>query len=317
MPSLVAVVVTYNRLDKLKKVIGQLLLEPCDAVVVVDNGSTDGSREWLKEQGDSHTLLDVVHTERNLGGAGGFELGFRRAFDVHQADWLVCMDDDARPEPGALAQFLSENLDGIDGAAAAVYYPDGEICEMNRPTRNPFWHFFLFVKTLFSGSQAFHVSDEDYRSSSRRGIDVTSFVGFFVRRSVVEKCGYPDGCLFIYGDDVLYTMTLSAAGKSLAFLPSVRFTHECSAPDRNHELFKPLWKGYYAYRNRMLTYRKAMGFLFWFLLPLFLLKWSLDSRHYPSPRQHFRVMVRAVRDGLAGRFSMLHEEVLDLMDKSS
>lgn len=315
MPVLVAVVVTYNRIDKLKKVVEQLLGDPCDALVVVDNGSGDGSREWLERQAEEHERLDLIFTESNLGGAGGFELGFRRAFGEHRADWVVCMDDDARPEPGALERFRCENLDGADGVAAAVYYPDGEICEMNRPTCNPFWSLPLFVKTLFSGGQAFHVSDQDYQGEDGRDIDVTSFVGFFVRREAVERHGYPDGRLFIYGDDVLYTLKLSAAGERLVFLPSVRFVHECSAPERNHELFKPLWKGYYAYRNRMLTYRKAMGVGFWFLLPIFLLKWSLNSRHYGSPRQHMRVMLRAVRDGISKSFDISHEDVVKLVGR--
>lgn len=317
MPALVAIVVTYNRIDKLKKVVEQLLADSCDAVVVVDNGSGDGSREWLQVQAEEQKRLDLIFTESNIGGAGGFELGFRRAFGEHRADWIVCMDDDARPEPGAIKQFRCENLEGVDGAAAAVYYPDGEICEMNRPTRNPFWRLPLFVKTLFYGAQAFHVSDQDYQIRESREIDIASFVGFFVRREVVERCGYPDGRLFIYGDDVLYSLKLSAAGERLVFLPSVRFVHECSAPERNHELFNPLWKGYYAYRNRMLTYRAAMGGLFWLVLPLFLFKWSLDSRHYSLPYEHFRMMLSAVRDGLYGKFDMLHDEVVQLSQRES
>src|SRR5699024_4422232 len=77
MVSLVAVIVSYNRLDKLKTGLAATLEQRCDAVVVVNNCSTDGTGEWLDEQVRAHDHLAVVHAARNLGGAGGFELGFK------------------------------------------------------------------------------------------------------------------------------------------------------------------------------------------------------------------------------------------------
>ncbi|WP_238986796.1 glycosyltransferase [Paracoccus sp. MKU1] len=49
-PVVAAVVVTFNRLRHLKKTLARLLSEPLDHVVVVENGSTDGTRDWLAGQ---------------------------------------------------------------------------------------------------------------------------------------------------------------------------------------------------------------------------------------------------------------------------
>ena len=89
---LVAVVATYNRFDEVQETITRLLAEPCVAVVVVDNGSDDGTREWLSKQDDPRLL--PVFTKSNLGGAGGFELGIHVAVETYDPDRVVVMDDD-------------------------------------------------------------------------------------------------------------------------------------------------------------------------------------------------------------------------------
>ena len=103
---LVAVVVTYNRLDKLKPTLARFLDSPPDhleRVVVIDNASTDGTADWLAMQDDPR--LAVERLPENRGGAGGFEAGMRFATERFDPDWLVLSDDDGRPAPGALAAF--------------------------------------------------------------------------------------------------------------------------------------------------------------------------------------------------------------------
>ncbi|MGR3762466.1 glycosyltransferase (plasmid) [Roseobacteraceae bacterium NS-SX3] len=311
---LAAVVVTHNRLDKLKATLARLLESPegeLAAVVVVDNASTDGTGAWLAEQADPR--LDVRTSGANLGGAGGFALGMRRAMEAHAPDWLVVMDDDGRPAPGGLAAFHALPEGKWDAVAAAVYFPDGRICEMNRPSRNPFWHLREFLRTAFGGGRSgFHVQPSDYEGEGMQ-IDVTSFVGFFISAEAVRRMGYPDPELFIYGDDGLYTLGLTRAGGRIGFEPSVRFEHDLStfqgdAAQRGR--FVPLWKVYYYHRNLLLLYRMAAGWLFWPVLCVVLPKWLLKARHHGGDRRAFlRLMARAVGDGLLRRTQVPLAEV--------
>lgn len=97
-----AIVVTYNRLELLKKSIGALRRQQrLDQIVVVNNGSNDGTKEWLDGQAD----LQVIHQE-NVGGSGGFHTGIKVAYD-EGADWIWCMDDDVFPKDGCLDELLS------------------------------------------------------------------------------------------------------------------------------------------------------------------------------------------------------------------
>ncbi len=315
---LVAVVVTYNRLNKLKVTLARLLeseAKDLAMVVVVNNASTDGTGEWLAKQNDPR--LDVMHCRINSGGAGGFASGMARAMEVHAPDWIVVMDDDGRPEPGGLAAFHRLPAGKWDAVAAAVYFPSGEICEMNRPSRNPFWHSREFLRTLIGGGRSgFHISPESYKGEGFQ-VDVTSFVGFFVSAKMVSRIGYPDPTLFIYGDDGIYTLGLSKSGGRIGFEPSVRFEHDLtsftSAPGQKavqRGRLIPLWKVYYYHRNLLHLYRLAAGVFFWPVLLVVLPKWLTKVRHYSGDRSAFlHLLGRAILDGLSGK-GLTHQEVL-------
>lgn len=312
---LVAVVVTHNRLAQLQATLARLLTAPesdLSAVVVVDNASDDGTRDWLAEQSDPR--LCVLRNPSNLGGAGGFEAGMRHAVQMFAPDWLVVMDDDARPDPDALAAFHASPRDGQDAWAAAVRHPDGRVCDINRPSINPFWNRAALLRTAFGGGrEGFHLMPADYEGTDLHQVDAASFVGLFISADAIDRIGYPDGRLFVYGDDVLYTLKLRRAGGSIAFDPGLRFEHDFSTIGAEDRRFRPLWKSYYHYRNLLIVYREAAGWLFWPALLVVLPKWLSKLRYHGGERVMFlRLLRRAVQDGLTGRTGVDHAEILAL-----
>ena len=90
MVKVTAVVVTYNRVNLLQRVVKALESQTIELykIFVVNNGSTDGTKEWL----DSQTNLTVIHQD-NVGGSGGFYRGIKEA-SKEETDWIWCMDDD-------------------------------------------------------------------------------------------------------------------------------------------------------------------------------------------------------------------------------
>lgn len=316
--TLAAVIVTHDRLDKLRTTIHRLLAEPVDQVIVVDNASTDGTGAWLDSLEDPRL---IVHRSCvNLGGAGGFSKGLQMARDQVDTDWIVVMDDDGRPQSGAFAAFKGTTWTGWDAIGAAVYHPDGRICEMNRPYRNPFWHPRAFLRTLARlplgrGRAGFHLTDADYRDDAPlREIDMCSFVGLFLSRAALVRTGLPDPRLFIYGDDQLYTLQMRRQGLRIAFAPLIRFDHDTAARQGQSGLvLRPIWKVFYMYRNALMAYRVAAGPWFWPLVPVLLRKWRRKAADYGADAAQFRVILdRAVADGLAGRLDRSHDEVLRL-----
>ena len=104
------VVVTYNRADLLVGMLDGLAAQTraADAVIVIDNASTDHTRAVLDARTD--LPLHVTTSEANLGGAGGFHLGVRAAYDAgYDRVWL--MDDDVVPAPDCLAVLMAVDED--------------------------------------------------------------------------------------------------------------------------------------------------------------------------------------------------------------
>jgi len=301
-----AVVVTHNRLLHLQVTLERLLGEDIDHIVVVNNASSDGTAVWLEDQADPR--LKVVNLLENQGGAGGFEAGMKAACDCFDPTWIVLLDDDARPFSGALARFrdYTSLLSSDTGAvAAAVFYPDGTLCEMNRPSLNPFWNLKLFIKTIFNGNRrGFHLNDAAFDiDADPKAIDVASFVGFFVHRDAIARAGLPEGGLFIYGDDVLYSLRLRRANLKITFVPAVRFEHDCGTIGKGF-VYHPLWKIYYHCRNGVSIARQAAGpVIFPLALTYYTLIWWRRSWLYANDerRSYRRMMWMGLSDGLRGR----------------
>ena len=302
----VAVIVTFNRLEALKHTVARTLEEPFVRVVVVDNASTDGTGEWLASL--DHQRLSIISHEENLGGAGGFHAGFKYAAEhVPEADWLVAFDDDAWPEPGTLETFERMDIpEDVGGLAAAVYLPNGRISEMNRPGLNPFWRFGRFFSALFRGREGFHISDAEFAESDSREIDISTFVGFFLRLSLLRenRIGLPRPELFIYADDQIFVLEMRKAGVKHLFAPQLRFKHDCDTLVDQKDVYRPLWKVYYTYRNRIEMWRVGTGWVFPLLLLIKLPGIYTAKSRYRQDEQKAvkRLTLLAVRHGLRSDF---------------
>ena len=196
MKKVVAVVVTYNRKEILKKCINNLIQLKaqglCD-ILVIDNASTDGTETFLKEYIDKKQII-YYNTKSNLGGAGGFNYGIKKAIKL-KYDYLWLMDDDCLVKDDSLTEFLNEDkvLKGNYGfLSSVVLWKNGEVCKMNKQKIKSNWYekANLLKYALVSTYHA-------------------TFVSFFIKKEIIEKVGLPIKDFFIWGDDVEYSNRIS------------------------------------------------------------------------------------------------------------
>lgn len=232
------VVVTFNRADLLERMLAGLaaLDRAPDAVFVVNNASTDHTRDVLERS----TLpgLVAIHTTENLGGAGGFHLGLKTAYDKgFDAMWL--MDDDVVPAPDCLTRLLE-----VEGSCLIAVREDltGALVEkaaVRFDLRNP-----LAIRPKTASIDSTYASRADMPETVE--VENVAFEGFLVRREVVEQIGLPDPSYFIFYDDVDFAIRARRAGFPIRAVRDAVLVRQLDF-DQQHDLAG--WKGYYMYRN--------------------------------------------------------------------
>lgn len=231
-----AIVVTFNRLELLKQGIECLRKQQkLTGIIVVNNGSTDGTREWL----DAQPGLLVVHQD-NVGGSGGFYTGIERAYS-EGADWIWCMDDDVFPRPDCLDRLLPYTDRPEVGILSPRRLLEGKVFT------HEFQHF-NFTNPVGSLHGRKLAKQQVNQATEIVGAD---FEGPFISRRVVEKIGLPNRELFIFCDDTDYCLRAHLAGFKLLYIPEAlmdkhKFFSNDTWTSRNR---KKKWKRYYQVRN--------------------------------------------------------------------
>ena len=233
---IIAVVVTFNRLELLKRNISCLRQnKPISKIVVVNNGSTDGTGDWLAGETD----LKVI-TQENVGGSGGFYTGIDYAYN-DGADWIWCMDDDVFPRADCLEKMLVHADRKDVGILAPRRLQEGKI----------FTHDFLSYNLTNPFKSMYKDRIAKMEVNKPLEISGTAFEGPFIRRDVVERIGLPNKDLFIFCDDTDYCLRAVFAGFSILYVPDAlmdkeKFFSNDTWAERNR---KKKWKRFYQVRN--------------------------------------------------------------------
>ena len=241
-----AVIVTYNRLDKLKKTLDAYdkQTRTVDKIIVVDNASKEDTKEYLKtwQSSESKTQKVVVTLDTNMGGSGGFYYGMKKAKEIG-FDYLFIADDDAYPEESAFEKIENAiNKYHVEALCTRVTEPKGINLQHRRRT---------YRKHLRHKEIGYDISNYEKEYFE---CELFSFVGAVISNKVVEKCGYPNKDYFIWFDDTEYAYRVKENFKILC-IPSINVFHDCDESNSG----EISWKQYYGFRNTLDCYSKHVG----------------------------------------------------------
>lgn len=249
-----AVVVTYNRKKLLEKNIASLSQQTrrLDSLIIVDNASTDGTRDMLEAKKYMiHSGFEVLSLTENIGGSGGFAKGIKYAFEKG-ADFVWIMDDDALPEIDALKNLLKYASDNIN------LYGSVSIADQ----RHLSWR---LTRVSISSKKGKHFQTVE-EVPEVAAVEFLPFLGLLISKKLVERIGLPDENFFLAADDVDYCFRARKIGANVIVVGSSRLYHPAAEsyylrlPWRLLWCLKmPPWKRYYDVRNRLFVARNHYG----------------------------------------------------------
>lgn len=291
------VLVTYNRLDKLK-----IALECYEKqsylpkqMIVVNNASSDGTKEyldeWLKQK--SGFKKEVLHLNKNTGGSGGFHEGLKKSLKL-DLDFVWVSDDDAFPESNCFEianDYLKNHKNEDISAICGTVLNRGKIDVMHRRRLR---------KGLLFLFQTF-VSKKEYEKEAFQ-LNLFTYVGTFINVKKMKKVGVTIKDYFIYCDDTEHSYRLSTVGK-IYCIPSIKIIHDGPL---NNGRDGVTWKLYYGIRNsidfvkRSFSKKYYITYKFYFRLKYYLMTTLLWKHKMVG----YRLINQAIKDGKMGKLGL-------------
>lgn len=244
-PRLSVCVLNWNTCDLLHTCLQSLYEDP-DAqeweVIVVDNGSSDGSCGMVAA---SFPDARLVQNRENLG----FAVGNNHAMELARGDHILLLNPDTRVEAGALNRlihFMTENPD-VGAVGPKLLSADGSVqlsCGIRPSLRTE-----LVNKTLLHNLFPFYKLGR-WHHDKIRNVDWVMGACILVRKSVVEEIGRLDPAIFMFYEDLDWCLRIRDSGWRICYFPFSRVHHLRGASTRQN------------LRNMLVVSQRSLYFLF-------------------------------------------------------
>lgn len=230
-------------------------------LIVVDNGSTDGSAEMLARE--FHNVLVIRNSERM-----GFAASHNRALERGTGRYLIILNDDTAILPGCFENMIRFMDAHPDAGACGPRLSNADGSLQRTANRFPTLLFGIFealsLNRIFPDNPVQrHNVYADWDRTTTRAVDAVSGAALLIRRTAMAQIGLLDPNFFIYSEEIDWCYRLHARGWRVYYLADARVTHfggqstATRAPEKFHDIH---WASFLYY------YRKHFGRLAYLLL---------------------------------------------------
>ncbi len=247
------VIVNWNRYEDTCECIDSLLAQKGVSLKItcVDNGSSDNSGSRLREKYDQIQLLQL---NRNLGFAGGYNLGIKEALKQN-TDYILIINNDTVADEWMVSKLLSEiqaNNIGID--APLIYY-------FENPSR--IWSSGGYInKQLLIPLNSHHTNENLSHPVERTFI---SGCCYLMKKDLIEQVGLFDESFFLYMEDLDYCRRIMQTQWKMKVVPSAKLYHKVAASSKGQ--YSPMERYYYGLSSGV-YYRKYINIRnVWIIVP--------------------------------------------------
>ena len=216
-------------------------------IIIVDNGSQDGSQETLSKIKD----IEFIRNEENLGFAGGNNKGIKLALE-RNADFVLIINNDTLLDAKALTKLL-DAANSAQLVSPKIYFAKGfefhKDWYKKEQLGKVIWYAGAKIDWQNIIGQHIGVNEVDRGQFSERcEIDFTTGACMLVKRTVFEKIGFFDEKYFLYLEDMDFCVRAKKAKYKIIFEPQAIIWHKnaSSAEGSGSKL-----QDYFITRNRL------------------------------------------------------------------
>lgn len=234
-------------------------------ILVVDNASTDGSTEKIREL-FPEVVLSVNATK--FGFAKNNNINLKKA----SGRYLMLLNDDTLMLPGTLEKavnFLDSHGD-IGVVGCEMVYPNGEYQRASARKFRSLYSEFLIETGLNRSVNYISIDRQDAAGFAE--IDLCSEAGLIVRQEVVQQIGYLDEQFFMFGEGADWCKRIKRAKWKIVFLAGSQIIHYGDQTNKRVKvkMYLQLYKSTYLFLRK---YSKIEGIVYrFFILEIFFLK---------------------------------------------
>jgi GT2 family glycosyltransferase len=226
--------------------------------VLVDNGSTDGTAEAVREQ---YPVLEILQTGENLGFTGGNNVGIRHALKMG-ADYIILLNNDTVVDPDFVRELLTVAIsaDIIGFVSPKIYFFDPP---------DLLWFAGARFSTRTGYGRMIGYREKDCGQYDEvREIDRPCGCAMLVSRRLCEEVGLMYPGIFLYMDEVEWMLRARKSGFKAYYAPKAKVWHKISASvgkESHPEAF------YYGVRNTLFVLNNHDAY------SLFIMNWFRNA----------------------------------------
>jgi len=201
-------ILSFNRKDELKFTLSKVFEQDYHniEVIVVDNASSDGTREMVKSEFPDVILIEL---EKNIGIAG-----WNKGFEIAKGEYVLVLDDDSYPEKGTIDAGTKTLLS--DESVAVVGF------------------------TIYNSYFGLIENNQEYIASKGKTIETIGFIGCgaLIKKSIFLEFGGFEKSIFLYFNELEFSIRVRNFGYRILFEPQKKVIHSYSLTQRDEKVNK-------------------------------------------------------------------------------
>ena len=241
------VIISWQGLHLLQRLLPQLTATQDRQIIVVDNGSTDGTRSYLQQWGKQ---LTTVFLDKNYGVAYARNRGLEQA----TGEWICILDNDICFEEATVKTMIAymESHQDVGLVGCRLLYSDGTVqdsCKLYPGIGQKMKNLLCRGRIRYS-----------YPKEMQSVFEPEYVIGAcqLIRKTVIDRVGLLDENIFYGPEDCDYCLRVRGNGWKVVYIPSVSMIHDCQRKTNVHPFSSLAWKHL---KGLLYLYRKHRRFI--------------------------------------------------------